>query len=134
MELRKTSELVEIRIPKMRNPLEVMEHALQSIRNDNSEVSYATSFRFETDLVNEPVTLAMLDLGVRCLRVIPENKEDCYWEYLNLWADTYNMARMEDKHQKLDMPLGFLLNEFERYISGKTIWHNFQSFDKFLNL
>ncbi len=133
MELRKTSELIEVKIPKFKSVIDVMEHSINTVLNDGNILTYSTAFKFNTNVVNEPVTLAMLEIGVVVYRVLPENEENCFQEYLNIWADVYNMARMEDKHSVLDLSLGTILVEFDRYMSGKNVWHNLESFDKFLS-
>lgn len=125
-----TDDLKEIILPTFKGVPEVMQNALDKAREDKKLI-YATAFRFETKRINEPVTIAMLELDLEVYKVSNNNGVQ---EYVNIWVDTYNMACMEKRNEEIDMPLGFLLSEFQRYLNGKTIWHDFKTFADFLNV
>ena len=132
MELRQITEMEVKELPYLKSPIEVMEHALKTYRDEKNPIAYASSFQFTTNVVNEPIVLALLQIKVKCYRLTTGDKNQ-FLDYLHLWADTYNMASMENRHDDLDLSLGNLLTEYERYIEGKGVWHEVVTFAKFLN-
>ncbi len=130
MELVKVETLKRFKLPELNSVIEVMQDAVKQAKE--SGVYYATPSPFPAGVVNEPVALAMLEVGVDV--ALLDFVINTHPEYVMLWADAYNMASMEKQQPEIGYSIGFLLSEFDKYLQGKNVWHNVETFSKFLNI